>query len=197
MSDEQNTEVPPAPVPEAPKEEVTLKTPPSLLENSEAAQSDSAGTADEGAAKETEKDSEDASEPSEGAEEGKPTGPVVETTPTGQTVTFSDGRVVHTRSSDAPVSNSEWQAYELTHQGDQLRYPYVPGDKEYTPYSDPNVPNSHLAQQIEREIASFAERVLQDPKAEVSYIWNALHGIHVSELDRAIATGGGSDKAMA
>jgi hypothetical protein len=165
--------------------------------NPETPQDDSAAPAGEGAGQETGEDSEAASDPAEGAEEGTKNDPVVETNANGQTVTFSDGRVVHTRSSDAPVSNREWQVYERTHQGDQLRYQFKPGDREYTPYSDTTVPNSHLAQQIEREIASFAERVAQDPNAEVSYIWNALHGMHEGALDRAIATGGGSDKVMA
>lgn len=183
MSDE--TEVPNTP----PVEEVPL--PP------EPPEEPAADVEDEGTGKETEEGSEDATAAGEGQEEAAPADPVVETTPTGQTVTFPDGRVVHTRSSDAPVSNAEWQAYELTHQGDQLRYPYVPGDQGYTPYSDPSVPDSRLAQQIEREIGSFAERVLKDPAAEISYLWNALQGNHQGELDRAIATGGGSDKVMA
>lgn len=196
-------EVPPAPVPETPasEETVVLKTPTSLLDQTEAPGSDSEAPEEVPPAPSAPDAPEDATEPAAGEEEGTEeegdSGPVVETTPTGQTVTFPDGKVVHTRSSDAPVSNSEWRAYELTHQGDQLRYPYVPGDREYTPYSDPNVPNSHTAQQIEREIASYAERVVQDPNAEVSYMWNALHGVHVGELDTAIATGGGEGKAMA
>lgn len=205
MSDDQSTtagEVPPAPVPQVPAQDssdtVTLKTPPSLLADStQTPESDSEATGDEGAEQETEEVPEDVQDPAADEDEAAPGGPVVETNPSGQTVTFPDGRVVHTRSSDAPVSNGEWQAYEHTHQGDQLRYSYKPGDKEYSPYSDPSVPNSHTAQQIEREIASFAERALQNPEAEVSYMWNALRGMHEGALDRAIATGGGSDKVMA
>ena len=143
----------------------------------------------------------DPTDPAAGAEEGTeeeaPAAPVVDTSPSGQTVTFPDGRVVYTRSTDAPVSNAEWREYEKTHQGDQLRYQFVPGDKDYSPYSDPAVPNSHLARMVESEIAGYAERVALDPNTQVSYIWNALHGMHEGELDRAIATGGGSGKAMA
>src|ERR1700743_2760397 len=128
MSDDQNTqEIPPAPVPETVPQDstegVVLKTPPSLLpENSETPQSDPEPLKDEGADQESEDGSETVQDPQEDAEEDN--GPVVSTTPTGQTVTFADGRVVHTRSSDAPVSNGEWQSYERTHQGDQLRYQY-------------------------------------------------------------------------
>lgn len=200
MSDDQSTvpEVPAPPaLPDVPEEEtVTLKTPANLGSSDETPQSDPAGTVEADPGGDTEGASEDATQADSGQEEADAP-PVVETTPAGQTVTFPDGRVVYTRSSDAPASNSEWREYERTHQGDQPRYPFVPGDREYTPYSDPNVPNSHLAQMVEREISSYAERVLQDPGAQVSYIWNALHGVHESELDTAIATGGGSGKVMA
>lgn len=204
MSDDQTQAPPPPAAPEAPAstETVTLKTPPSLLENgTETPQSPAEAPEEVPPAPSAPDAPEDATEPTEDQEEGTaeedPAKPVVNTTPDGQTVTFPDGRVVHTRFTDAPMSNTEWQQYEHTHQGDQLRYPYVPGDKEYSPYSDPSVLDSHLAQRVEREIASFAERVLEDAEAAISPMWNALHGLHESELDTAIATGGGQGKAMA
>lgn len=190
MSDE--VEVPSTPPVEA------VPPPPAPPETPETPQTDSAGTEDISGDQDAEGVPEDATGATEGQEEAAAAAPVVETTASGQTVTFPDsGRVVHTRSGDYPVSNAEWAEYELTHQGDQPRYASVPGDKDYSPYSDPNVPNSHLAQQVESEIAGYAERVLTNPDAEVSYIWNALHGVHVGELDTAIASGGGSGKAMA
>lgn len=206
MSDDQ-TQVPAPPAPptapeDSSSETVTLKTPPSLLQDSTETPETPAGTSEEVPPAPSAPDApETATDPAEGQDEGSaeeaPAKPVVNTTANGQTVTFPDGRVVHTRFTDAPMSNTEWQQYERTHQGDQPRYPYSPGDREYNPYSDPNVPNSQLAQRVEREIASFAERVLEDVNAAVSPIWNALHGLHESELDTAIATGGGSDKVMA
>jgi hypothetical protein len=200
MSDDQ-TQVPAPPAPPTSpdsSETVTLKTPPSLLQdNAETTETPAEAPEEVPPAPSAPEAPEPATDPAEGSAEETPSKPVVNTTAGGQTVTFPDGRVVHTRFTDAPMSNTEWQQYERTHQGDQPRYPYVPGDREYTPYSDPNVPNSQLAQRVEREIASFAERVLENAEAAVSPIWNALHGLHESELDTAIASGGGSDKVMA
>lgn len=128
--------------------------------------------------------SEEASGDSEAAQE-----PIVTNGPNGQTVTLPDGRVVTTRAHPYPVSNSEQQSYEKTHHGDQLRYPYVPGDANYSPYSDPTVPNSHLAQRVEAEISGYGERVKQDPNAAVSPMWNALKGVADGTLENAIKTG--------
>lgn len=196
MSDEEPTAVETAPEPAS--ESVTLKVPASQTEETvETPQSDATAAEDESVGEEAEEGSEDATDPTEGQEEVTPAVPVVNNTADGQSVTMPDGSVVYTRSHPYPVSNSEWEDYERKHQGDQPRYPYVPGDREYSPYSDPTVPNSQLAQQIERELSSYAERVAQDPNTQVSYIWNALHGVYEGELDRAIATGGGSGKVEA
>lgn len=184
-------------VPNTPPVVEDVPLPPEPPEDPETPQSPAEAPKEADSGSTTEVFPEDVTEPSEVQEEAAPADPVVVTTKDGQTVTMPDGRVVHTRSTDAPVSNSEWQAYELTHQGDQPRYAHVPGDEAYSPYSDPAVPNSHLAQMVEREIANFAERVAQDITAEVSPIWNSLKGIYKGELDAAIATGGGSDKVMA
>lgn len=139
------------------------------------------------------------SAPDEGTTDSSetPSTPTVVNDDSGQHVVMPDGLEVTTRTHTYPVSNSEWENYELTHSGDQLRYPYKPGDKEYSPYSDPNVPNTHMAQMVEREIQSFAARVLEDAEAVVSPMWNALHGIYEGELKQAIATGGGSGKVEA
>lgn len=125
------------------------------------------------------------------------TAPVVVNDDNGQHVVMPDGTTVTTRQHPYPVSNSEWLVYEQTHSGDQLRYPYKPGDAEYSPYSDPVVPHTSLAQKVEAEIASFAERVLLNPKAEISNIWNDLKKVYNSELAQAISTGGGSGKIEA
>lgn len=114
----------------------------------------------------------------------------------GQRVIMPDGSTVYTRHDSLPRSNAEQATFELTHSGDQLRYPYVPGDKEYNAYSDPAVPNSHLARMVETEIVSFGERVLADPKAAVSTMWNALKGVFDGELKQAIETGEGSGKIV-
>jgi hypothetical protein len=98
-------------------------------------------------------------------------------------------RTVVTRSHTLPVSNAEQAVYEQTHTGDQPRYSLVPGDAGYSAYSDPAVPNSHLAQRVETEIVSFAERVLQDSKAAISPLWNSLKGVFEGELEQAIETG--------
>lgn len=185
----------------APEESVTLKVPTTDPEGVDSP----VEVAEEGSGTEgTGEGPEEPTEPAEGQEEGTGeveedtvTGPVVSNNPDGQTVTFEDGTVVHTRAHGYPMTNREQEQYELTHQGDQLRYPYVPGDKEYTPYSDPSVPNSHIAQMIERDIASYAERVLTDPKARVSPQWDAFHGIYEGQLEQAIASGGGSGKVQA
>lgn len=114
----------------------------------------------------------------------------------GQHVNMPDGSVVYTRHDSLPRSNAEQANFELTHSGDQLRYPYVPGDKEYSAYSDPAVPNSHLARMVETEIVSFGERVLSDPNAAVSTMWKALKGVFDGELKAAITTGEGSGKIV-
>lgn len=121
-----------------------------------------------------------------------PATPTVVNDDSGQHVVMPDGTVVHTRHDNLPRSNAEQEAFELTHSGDQLRYPFKPGDKEYSAYSDPAIPNSHLARSVEQEIVSFAERVFQDPAAVVSPIWNALKGVFDGELKQAIETGQGS-----
>jgi hypothetical protein len=123
-----------------------------------------------------------------------PADPVVVNDDNGQHVDMPDGSVVVTRQHTLPISNEEQEKYDVTHTGDQLRYLLVPGDAGYSPYSDPAVPDSHLAQRIEREILSFAERVLENSKAVVSPMWNGLKGIFTEELDKAIATGETSGK---
>lgn len=135
--------------------------------------------------------------PEDDTEAAEPAAPTVVNDDAGQHVVMPDGTEVTTRSHTYPVSNSEWENYELTHSGDQARYSFKPGDKEYSPYSDPSVPNSHLAQSVEREIQSFAERVLTDVEAKVSPMWHALQGIYQGELKQAIQTGGGSGKVEA
>jgi hypothetical protein len=122
--------------------------------------------------------------------------PEVANTAEGQHVVMPDGTKVYTRHHTYPISNAEWAQYEKTHAGDQERYPYVPGDKEYSPHSDPHIPNSKLANDIEQEIASFASRVLKDPTAPVSRIWNAVRGIYDSEVDQLIRTGGSTGKVV-
>jgi hypothetical protein len=114
----------------------------------------------------------------------------------GQHVVLPDGTKVYTRHDAFPRSNAEQATFELTHSGDQLRYPYKPGDKEYNAYSDPAVPNSHLARMVETEIVSYAERVLDDPNAAVSTMWNALKGVFDGQLAHAIETGEGSGKIV-
>lgn len=138
-------------------------------------------------------------EPEENSEDAAPSGPVVVNDANGQHVDIpqEDGsvRTVYTRAHNLPVTNAEQAAFELTHLGDgQLRYPYKPGDLEYSPYSDPAVSDSRLAKHVETELASFAERLQADPNAVPSPIWNSLKGIYEEELQDAIATGGGSGK---
>lgn len=176
MTDETNTveEVPEPPAPPAAPDE----TPQEPSEDPEGAGGD----------QETGQDSDEATEAAQGEEEAS-TGPVVTNGPDGQTVTMPDGRVLTTRSHPYPVSNHEQEVFDLTHHGDQLRYPYVPGDPAYSPYSDPAVPNSHLAQRVESEIAGFGERVKQDPNASVSPMWDNLKGIERGEIEEAIETG--------
>lgn len=178
MSDETTSvsEVPQPPAPPAPPEEIE--------ETSQGASEDLEGVGED---QKTGDGSEDPTEASEGEE--NPTEPFVTNGPGGQTVTMPDGRVITTRSHPYPVSNSELEKFELTHHGDQLRYPYVPGDPEYSPYSDPAVPNSHLAQRVESEIAGFGERVKQDSEAAISPMWNALKGVEQGEINAAIETG--------
>jgi hypothetical protein len=114
----------------------------------------------------------------------------------GQHVVMPDGSKVYTRHSSLPVTNAEQAQFELTHSGDQLRYPYKPGDKEYSANSDPAIPDSHTARMVETEILSFAERVVQDASAQVSPMWNSFKGIFQSELERAIKTGVGDGKIV-
>ena len=217
MSDEQNTVPPPPALPPLPGEQesdtptsadqetVTLKVPSTSTEEAPAAAETPEKPAEEPETETPAEDTGEVSEPVQDPQEGQeetaepetPSEPVVENGPNGQTVTMPDGTVVTTRSHPYPVSNSEQLVYERTHEGDQERYPYVPGDREYSPYSDPAVPNSHVAQTVEREIASFGERILLDAEAKVSPMWNALKGVFEGELDQAIASGGGSGKVQA
>lgn len=203
----ENPQPVPAPQPDGaygiPQEEqaVTLKVPPaqqSAPETPETAETAPEAPAEPSPTEETPEPSEVPEEGAEGREESTgpeaveddtEDGPVVNNNPDNQTVTMPDGTVVYTRQHGLPMTNRELEQFELTHHGDQQRYAYVPGDKEYSPYSDPAVPNSHVAQMIEREIASFAERVMQDAKAVVSPTWNSFKGIFESELDQAIASG--------
>jgi hypothetical protein len=129
-------------------------------------------------------------------EDSTETAPEVVNTADGQHVVMPDGKKVYTRHHAYPISNAEWAQYEKTHAGDQERYPYVPGDKEYSPHSDPHIPNSKLANDIEQEIASFASRVLKGPNAPVSRIWNAVRGIYDGEVDQLIRTGGSTGKVV-
>lgn len=115
----------------------------------------------------------------------------------GQHVNLTDGTTVYTRSHPYPVTNSEWENYELTHSGDQARYSLKPGDLGYSPNSDPSIPNSWLAQQVTVQLASYAERVKLDPNARPSVTWEALQPGYQGALEDAIATGGGSGKVEA
>lgn len=130
------------------------------------------------------------------ADEPSDVAPVVVNDGNGQHVDMPDGTTVTTRHHTYPVSNSEWEQYEKTHSGDQARYPYVPGDHEYSPYSDPHIPNTHMARLIESEIASYGERVLQDSEAAISPIWNAVKGIYEGLVEKLIETGGSSGKVV-
>lgn len=181
MTDETNTveEVPQPPAPPAAPDET--------LEHEEP-ETDEEAPEGAGGDQETGQDSEGATDPTQGEEEA-PAEPVVTNGPDGQTVTMPDGKVVTTRSHPYPVSNYEQEVFDLTHHGDQLRYPYVPGDPAYSAYSDPAVPNSHLAQRVTSEIAGFGERVKQDPNAAVSPMWNNLKGVEQGEIEEAIETG--------
>lgn len=123
--------------------------------------------------------------------------PTVVSDDSGVRVEFPDGRTVTTRQHPFPVSNSEWEKFELTHSGDQARYSYKPGDPEYSPYADPSVPNSQLAQQVEREIQGYAERVLVNPDTPVSSMWEGLQPVYQGQLEQAIATGGGDSEVEA
>lgn len=183
MSDETTSvsEVPQPPAPPAPPEEIE--------ETSQGASEDLEGAGED---QKTGDGSEDPTEASEGEE--NPTEPFITNGPGGQTVTMPDGRVITTRSHPYPVSNSELEKFELTHHGDQLRYPYVPGDAAYSPYSDPAVPNSHLARRVEAEIGNFGERVLADPEAKVSPMWDGLKASSDAAIKNAIETGVESGK---
>jgi hypothetical protein len=154
---------------------------------------DSASTAVSGAS--ADDDTETTSEDSTEAPEAAPTATVVNTAD-GQYVEKPDGTKVYTRHHTYPISNGEWAKYEKTHAGDQARYAYVPGDKEYDPYSDPHVPNSKTAQDITSEIASYATRVLKNPEAEVSNIWNQVRGVYDGALENFIKNGAASGKVV-
>jgi hypothetical protein len=141
----------------------------------------------------------ESSEPTEeSSQETAPTEPQVINDENGQRVLVpqEDGSVktVVTRTHALPVSNAEQAEYEKTHTGDQPRYSFQPGDAEYSAYSDPAVPNSHLAQRVEAEIISFAERVAQDSEAVISPLWNSLKGVFQGELEQAIKTGATTGK---
>jgi hypothetical protein len=133
----------------------------------------------------------------EASGDGDSSSPQVVNDGNGQHVVMPDGTVVVTRNHTYPVSNAEQAVYEETHSGDQLRYPWKPGDQEYSSYSDPSVPNSQASRWIETEIASYAERVLLDPDAKVSPIWEGLQPTYKSEIEDAIETGGGEGKVRA
>lgn len=198
---------------DAPADETTATTPP---QDSNAPQAPAEAPAAPAAPESTPTTSEDASTPQEGAQEDsssndstekstedssegseeKAAEPEVVNDANGQHVNMPDGSVVTTRSHTFPVTNTEQAQYELTHSGDQLRYPYKPGDAAYNAYSDPVIPNSHLARQVETEIASFGERVLKDVEAKISPMWEGLKGIFDGELKQAIATGGGEGKIV-
>lgn len=131
------------------------------------------------------------------AEVEAPQEPEVVNDDNGQHVNMADGTTVYTRTHPYPVTNSEWEVYERTHSGDQARYALKPGDLGYNALSDPSVPNSWLAKQIEVQLSSFAERVKTDPNARPSVTWDALQPTYQGELSDAIATGGGSGKVEA
>ena len=114
----------------------------------------------------------------------------------GQHVNMPDGSTVYTRSHPYPVTNTEWENYELTHSGDQLRYSLKPGDEGYSALSDPSVPNSHLAQQVTVQLASFAERVKDDPEARPSVTWDALQPGWQGALEAHAETGVSSGKIV-
>jgi hypothetical protein len=143
-----------------------------------------------------EQDTQEASKDASGAPEAAQ-GATVVNDADGQHVQMPDGSVVFTRSHPYPVSNHEWENYELTHSGDQERYSLRPGDRDYSPYSDPSVPNSHLAQMVEREIQGYGERVQSDPQTKVSAMWEGLQPVYRGQLANAIATGGGDSEVEA
>jgi hypothetical protein len=179
---------------ETPAEPTTTESTPETSED--------ASTPQEGAQADSE-DSTDDSSPAEvgtdesGSTEQTSAEPEVVNDANGQHVNMPDGSVVTTRSHTLPISNAEQEVYELTHSGDQERYHYAPGDKEYNANSDPRLPNSHIAQMVEREIVSFAERIKEDAEAVVSPIWNSFVKVYEGELKQAISTGGGSGKVEA
>jgi hypothetical protein len=168
-----------------------VPAPPALPESpdSESSQSDAEGTKDQDPDVQTGNPDEAVSE-----DEEAPDGPKVENGPNGQTVTMPDGTVVTTRNHPFPVSNYEQLLYDLTHHGDQLRYPYKPGDPEYSPYSDPAVPNSHIAQSIEREIAGYGTRVLENPETEISPMWTGLKRDFDATVKSAVESGVGGGR---
>lgn len=176
--------------PEAPAPALAAPTP----------ETSAAVAADPDSAPEETADPTDAGSPTESDPSSPDTGeevqPQVVNDDSGQHVVLPDGTKVYTRHDAFPRSNAEQATFELTHSGDQLRYPYKPGDKEYNAYSDPAVPNSHLARMVETEIVSYAERVLDDPNAAVSTMWNALKGVFDGQLAHAIETGEGSGKIV-
>lgn len=194
------TAVPAAPVETAPAPTAPEETAPGLADPipetsaAVAADPDSADeTPQEGAQSDSEPSTSASPSETSSDEEAQPQ---VVNDDNGQHVVLPDGTKVYTRHDNLPRSNAEQATFELTHSGDQLRYPYKPGDKEYNAYSDPAVPNSHLARMVETEIVSYAERVLDDPKAAVSTMWNALKGVFDGQLAHAIETGEGSGKIV-
>jgi hypothetical protein len=184
-----------APAPTAPEETAPgLAAPTPETSAAVAADPDSADeTPQEGAQSDSEPSTSASPSETSSDEEAQPQ---VVNDDSGQHVVLPDGTKVYTRHDNLPRSNAEQATFELTHSGDQLRYPYKPGDKEYNAYSDPAVPNSHLARMVETEIVSYAERVLDDPKAAVSTMWNALKGVFDGQLAHAIETGEGSGKIV-
>lgn len=195
MSDTTDTSTETTPVPE------TTPTPDTGSTGTETSTGGSETTAAPDTTETTPDTSEGGSEPSEGQDDTTtdetPAAPQVVNDDDGQHVVMPNGNVVVTRNHTYPVSNAEQEVFELTHSGDQERYKYVPGDKEYNAYSDPKLPNSQVAKWVEQEIISFAGRILDDPNARVSPIWDSFNQIYQGELAEAIETGGGSGKVEA
>lgn len=170
-----------------------LETPPT----SETPQSAPDATVDPPPSQDGDDDSQGQEGGSEGQQEAQASVPVVEMLANSQTVTMPDGSVVTTRTHPYPISNKEWMEYERTHSGDQERYPWKPGDAQYSANADPSVPDSHAAQRVEREIQSYADRVKNEPGASISPMWDAFQPVYQGALEQAIKTGGGNSEVEA
>ena len=173
-------ETPEQPV-EAPAEQPVTQEPETAQEGAQAGSEEQDGGTEESGS------TEDSSSTSE---------PEVVSDDNGQHVNMPDGSVVYTRAHPYPVSNSEWENYELTHSGDQLRYSLKPGDQGYSPLSDPSIPNSWLAKQVETQLASYGERVLLDQNARPSVTWDALQPGYEDALEAHAETGVGGGKIV-